>query len=69
MLLQNSSRNRAALEEIFAKVTHIETLAMGLLYFVSEAFRKDSKTEDFLKWAVDVVQDRLRTGVDVDNDL
>jgi nucleolar MIF4G domain-containing protein 1 len=69
LLLEKSSRNRAALEEIFIKVTRIETLAMGLLYFVSEAFQKELTTDGFMSWAVEVVKDGLRTGVDVGSDL
>lgn len=65
-LLEAATRNRAALEEIFTKVTRIESLAAGLLYFVSEAFRKEAKTDEFVAWAVDVVKATLRTGVNID---
>jgi len=66
-LLTTSSRNRADLEDIFKQVTRIETLAMGLVYFISEAFKKDLRAENsgFLGWAVEVANDTLRAGVDI----
>jgi len=62
-LLNTLSRNRVVLEEIFKKVTRTETLAMGLLYFISEAFKKDLEADScgFLGWAVEVAKETLRT--------
>ncbi|TFK50018.1 ARM repeat-containing protein [Heliocybe sulcata] len=61
------ARNRAAIEQIFIKATRIETLALGLLYFLGEAFRDDSEDGrvETVKWAVEVAKDTLRTGMDV----
>jgi len=63
------SRNRGAIEGIFIKATRIDTLAMGLVYFMSEAFRNASKEEDVMgklvKWASGLAKDTLQTGVDV----
>jgi nucleolar MIF4G domain-containing protein 1 len=63
-LLATLSRNRTVLEEIFKKVTQIETLATRLLYFISEAFKTDLKADNsgFLGWAVEAVKVALRTG-------
>ncbi|KAF7327646.1 MIF4G/MA4-domain-containing protein [Mycena kentingensis (nom. inval.)] len=58
-----TTRNRAQIEEIFIKASRIETLAMGLVYFLTEMFRD---AEDKLgKWGSDVAKDTLRTGVDI----
>ncbi|KAF8813324.1 hypothetical protein BYT27DRAFT_7180798 [Phlegmacium glaucopus] len=64
------TRNRNAIEEIFIKISRVETLAMGLVFFLSESFpEKYFKSDDgfskFLKWAVDVAKDTLRTGIDL----
>ncbi|KAF8071844.1 hypothetical protein FPV67DRAFT_1482904 [Lyophyllum atratum] len=63
------SRNPGAIEGIFIKATRIETLAMGLVYFISEAFRNVSKEEDamgkLVKWASGLAKDTLQTGVDI----
>ncbi|KAJ7650126.1 hypothetical protein FB45DRAFT_887044 [Roridomyces roridus] len=58
------SRNRGAVEEIFIKASRIEALAMGLVYFMTEAFR-DADEMKLVKWASGVAKDTLRTGVDV----
>jgi len=62
------TRNRAAVEQIFIKATRIETLALGLLYFLGEAFRDEDDEDgraEAVKWAVEVAKDTLRTGMDV----
>ena len=64
------TRNRNAVEEVFNKVSRVEALAMGLVFFLSKSFpEKRFKSDDgfskFLKWAVDVAKDTLRTGVDL----
>lgn len=62
------TRNRGAVEEIFIKATRIQDLAMGLVYFMSEAFRDLSEDEGgiakLIKWANGIGKDTLRTGVD-----
>ncbi|KAJ6609207.1 armadillo-type protein [Mycena sp. CBHHK59/15] len=64
-----TTRNRGPVEEIFIKASRVETLAMGLVYFLTEAFRDVNATEDgfgkLTKWACAVAKDTLRTGVDV----
>ncbi|KAH0585267.1 hypothetical protein H2248_008510 [Termitomyces sp. 'cryptogamus'] len=63
-----ATRNRGAVEEIFIKATRIQTLAMGLVYFLSEAFRdvsKDGEMDIFIEWASGLAKDTLRTGVDI----
>jgi nucleolar MIF4G domain-containing protein 1 len=64
------TRNRNAVEEIFIKVSRVEALAMGLVFFLSQSFpEKHFKSGDefskFLKWAVGVAKDTLRTGIDL----
>ncbi|RDB25941.1 Suppressor of glycerol defect protein 1 [Hypsizygus marmoreus] len=64
-----TTRNRGALEEIFIKATRIQNLAMGLVYFLSEAFRdlsgEEEGLEKLIKWASGLAKDTLRTGVDI----
>ncbi|KAG6819525.1 hypothetical protein H0H93_011028 [Arthromyces matolae] len=64
-----STRNRGVIEEIFIKATRIQALAMGLTYFLSEAFRDTSKDGEemgkFIKWANGLAKDTLRTGADI----
>lgn len=63
------TRNRNAIEEIFIKASRVQALAMGLVYFLSQTFKVQSEPEDglskFLRWAVNVAKDTLRTGVDL----
>ncbi|KAJ3536451.1 hypothetical protein NM688_g6834 [Phlebia brevispora] len=62
-----TTRNRGPLEEVFIKATRVQALALGLIYFLGEYFRKTKEDEgtDFLNWAAKVAIDTLRTGVDV----
>ncbi|KAG9314967.1 hypothetical protein JVU11DRAFT_4076 [Chiua virens] len=55
-----SSRNRGAVEEIFLKATKIETLGLGLIFFLSNAFKGE---EGLLKWASGVAKETLQTGM------
>jgi nucleolar MIF4G domain-containing protein 1 len=64
------SRNRNAVEQIFIKASRIQALAMGLVYFLSEAFQDDSNSGDdgyekFMQWAVGTAKAILQTGIDV----
>jgi nucleolar MIF4G domain-containing protein 1 len=47
----------------------VEALAMGLVYFLTEALRDVDEMPDpmkkLVKWASGVAKDTLRTGVDV----
>ncbi|KAJ7104034.1 hypothetical protein B0H15DRAFT_808180 [Mycena belliarum] len=64
-----TTRNRGPIEEIFIKASRLEALAMGLVYFLTEAFRDVEDMPDGLqklsKWASAVAKDTLRTGVQV----
>ncbi|KAG6862500.1 hypothetical protein C0995_000047 [Termitomyces sp. Mi166 len=63
-----ATRSRDVIEEIFIKATRIQTLAIGLVYFLSEAFpdtSKDGEMEKFIKWASGLAKDTLRMGVDI----
>lgn len=62
------ARNKKTIEEIFIKATRIESLAMGLVYFMTGAFKNISGAEPFIqfvKWADDLSRNTLRTGIDV----
>ncbi|OBZ72571.1 Suppressor of glycerol defect protein 1 [Grifola frondosa] len=59
------TRNKGPLEEVFIKATRMQTLTLGLTYFIGETFKKDEGDAGFLKWASRVAQDTLRTGMDV----
>jgi nucleolar MIF4G domain-containing protein 1 len=60
--------NRNAIEEIFNKASRIQALAIGISYFLTEAFKDKSDPEDgflnILRWAISVTKDILRAGVD-----
>lgn len=64
-----TTRNRAAIEEVFVKATRIQNLAMGLVYFMTHSFSKYSYEDEmlvkFVKWANGLALDTLRTGVDI----
>ncbi|KAF8896428.1 armadillo-type protein [Infundibulicybe gibba] len=61
-------RDRGPIEQIFIKATRNQSLAMGLVYFLTDAFR-DTKVEEnhgaLIRWAVGIAKETLRTGVDV----
>ena len=63
-----NTRNRGPLEEVFIKATRIETLALGLVYFLGQTLGQ-GKDQDggsgFIKWATKVAVETLRTGVDI----
>ncbi|KAG5635726.1 hypothetical protein H0H81_010304 [Sphagnurus paluster] len=65
------TRDRKAVEEIFIKATRIQSLAMGLVYFISESFRTKEEDEllKLIKWASGLAKDTLRSGVDIIPDL
>ncbi|KAH7884460.1 hypothetical protein F5I97DRAFT_2037366 [Phlebopus sp. FC_14] len=58
---EKASRNRGAIEDIFMKATKIENLGLGLMYFLSNAFREE---EGLLNWASSVARETLQTGMD-----
>ncbi|KAF8263879.1 MIF4G-domain-containing protein [Lactarius quietus] len=57
------TRNKDSLEEIFVKAARIQALAMGLVYFLTEM--KKGSEEEFIRWAIGVAIDTLRTGLDI----
>jgi len=63
------TRNRNAVEEIFIKASRVQALAMGIVYFLSESFKTKSSSDDeytkFIRWAVGIAKETLRTGVDL----
>jgi nucleolar MIF4G domain-containing protein 1 len=63
------TRQRGTIEELFIKATRADTVAMGLVYFMTEAFRDTLVQEDnlsrFLVWAVALAKETLQTGLDV----
>ena len=56
------TRNKGAVEEVFVKGAKIQTLALGLTYFLKEEFKSE---EGFLRWASQTALQTLRTGMDV----
>ena len=57
-----STKNKAPLEEVFIKGSKIQSVALGLVYFLRETFKGE---EGFLKWASQVALQTLRTVMDV----
>lgn len=57
-----TTRNRGPLEEVFLRGSKIQTVALGLVYFLQTAFKGE---EGFLKWASQVALDTLRTGMEL----
>ncbi|KAJ7773440.1 hypothetical protein B0H16DRAFT_1660470 [Mycena metata] len=68
-----TTRNRGPVEEIFMKASRVEALAMGLVYFLTDAFREMEGTDEgvskLVKWGCGVAKETLRAGVDVVPDL
>jgi nucleolar MIF4G domain-containing protein 1 len=66
-LTEPKTRNRSAMEEVFIKAARIEALAMGLVYFIGQEFRRESgeRGGDLTTWAAGIAKDTLRTGLDV----
>ena len=59
-----TERKRAAVEDVFAKAARVQTLAMGLVYFISEAFR-GGEVAGLVRWASEIAKDTLRSSVEV----
>ncbi|KAF8843775.1 ARM repeat-containing protein [Paxillus ammoniavirescens] len=57
---EQSSRNRGTVEEIFMKATKVENLGLGLIFFLSHAFKGE---EGLVKWASTVARETLQTGM------
>ena len=56
-----STKNKAPLE-VFIKGSKIQSVALGLVYFLRETFKG---VEGLLKWAKQVALQTLKTGMDV----
>ncbi len=53
---------------MFIKATRMETLALGLVYFLGQAFGQGKEQDGgsgFIKWATKVAVETLRTGIDI----
>lgn len=63
------NQDRKAIEEIFIKANRTHALAMGLVYFLGEAFKSaegmDETLWKFVKWANGIARNTLQTGMDV----
>jgi nucleolar MIF4G domain-containing protein 1 len=63
-------RNRNAIEEIFIKATRIQSLAMGIVYFMTKELEASARGEDemskLIRWASEVAKDTLQSGVGAD---
>lgn len=57
---EQTSRNRGMIEEIFVKATKIESLGLGLIFFLSYAFRGE---EGLVGWASALAKETLQTGM------
>jgi nucleolar MIF4G domain-containing protein 1 len=56
----SSTRDRQAVEQIFHKATKSETLAIGIIYFLSRNFQ-DAQGSEVAKWGSEVAMETLRT--------
>jgi len=57
---EQMSRNRGAVEDIFIKATKIENMGLGLIFFLSNAFRGE---EGLLGWASALARETLQMGM------
>lgn len=57
---EQTSRNRGAVEDIFVRATKIENLGLGLIFFLSNAFKGE---EGLLGWASALAKETLQTGM------
>ncbi|KAF5367452.1 hypothetical protein D9758_003658 [Tetrapyrgos nigripes] len=68
---QVTTRNRAAVEEIFIKGSRIQSLSMGLVFFLSKNFSEEhmegleETTVKLVKWGFEVAKETLRVGMDI----
>jgi nucleolar MIF4G domain-containing protein 1 len=61
-----TTRDRGAIEGVFIKATKVQTLAMGLVYFLTSISRETNYGEmPYLKWAIGVAKDTLQTGLEI----
>ncbi|KAJ3993173.1 hypothetical protein F5050DRAFT_1810751 [Lentinula boryana] len=65
-------RNRAFIEEVFIKVSRLQTLAVGLVIFLSKGLSLedvDQDTAKLVKWGAEIARDTLQSGLDIIPDL
>ncbi|KAI9440011.1 hypothetical protein H4582DRAFT_2111151 [Lactarius indigo] len=62
-LFADSQTSIPTLQKIFVKAARTQVLAMGLVYFLTEM--KKGSDEEFIRWAIGVAIDALRTGLDI----
>lgn len=62
-----TTRNRGPIEEVFIKASRLQTLSLGLSFFLGENFASDAEHEEssFIEWAAKTALDTLRTGTDM----
>ncbi|KAJ4494884.1 hypothetical protein C8J55DRAFT_466030 [Lentinula edodes] len=71
----SSSRNRSSIEEVFIKASRLQTLAMGLVFFLSKRLslaENDEVDQDIaklVKWGTEIAKDTLRSRLDIVPDL
>ncbi|KAJ4500804.1 hypothetical protein C8R41DRAFT_355219 [Lentinula lateritia] len=71
----SSSRNRSSIEEVFVKASRLQTLAMGLVFFLSKRLslaENDEVDQDIaklVKWGTEIAKDTLRSRLDIVPDL
>lgn len=66
------SRNRASIEDIFIKASKLQTVSMGLVFFLSKGLIFDNADDiddpniiKLVKWGVEIAMDTLRGGLDI----
>ncbi|KAJ3793002.1 hypothetical protein GGU11DRAFT_818847 [Lentinula aff. detonsa] len=65
-------RNRAFIEEVFIKVSRLQTLAVGLVIFLSKGLSLENSDQDIaklVKWGAEIARDTLQSGLDIVPDL
>ncbi|KAJ3808183.1 hypothetical protein F5876DRAFT_90169 [Lentinula aff. lateritia] len=71
----SSSRNRSSIEEVFVKASRLQTLAMGLVFFLSKRLSLaendeiDQEIAKLVKWGTEIAKDTLRSRLDIVPDL
>ncbi|KAJ3907916.1 hypothetical protein F5879DRAFT_1008029 [Lentinula edodes] len=64
----SSSRNRSSIEEVFIKASRLQTLAMGLVFFLSKRLSL-AENDELVKWGTEIAKDTLRSRLDIVPDL
>ncbi|KAJ3920139.1 hypothetical protein F5877DRAFT_89598 [Lentinula edodes] len=64
----SSSRNRSSIEEVFIKASRLQTLAIGLVFFLSKRLSL-AENDELVKWGTEIAKDTLRSRLDIVPDL